>query len=62
MLTRDTTLLNFHKPEKKLWNKIWTKQSKRPTISKHVKTAKKVLYAIFFHSDDVVAQIPFKKA
>ena len=59
LLTGDETWVYFFEPQRRVDNKQWIKKGQpRPTIAKRSRSAKKVMYAIFFNSNGPVAQIP----
>ena len=59
MLTGDETWVYMFEPQRRADNKQWrSKTQKRPVVCKRQKSAKKVLYTIFFNSCGPVVQIP----
>ena len=59
MLTGDETWVYMLEPQRKADNKQWrSKTQTRPVVCKRQKSAKKVMYTIFFNSCGPVVQIP----
>ena len=47
-ITGDETWVYYFEPKRKVANRIWaTKNARRPSTAKQIRTVKKVLYAIF---------------
>ena len=61
VVTGDESWVQYFEPVRKVSNKIWATNSKRPVIAKCKFSAKTVLYAIFFSGERVVIQVPVKK-
>ena len=62
LLTGDETWVYMFEPQRRSDNRQWRgKKQKRPVIAKRQKSAKKVLYTIFFNSSGPVVQIPSKE-
>ena len=65
IVTGDETWLYFLKPDCKENNKVWVCQNgERPQIAKRNKTSRRVMYALFFDCDGIVArvQVPEKSS
>ena len=61
-VTGDETWVYYFEPKRKVANRIWaTKNARRPSIAKRIRTVKKVLYAIFFTNKGPAIQIPVPK-
>ena len=62
LVTGDETWVYYFEPKRKSSNRIWaSKNAKRPSIAKRLRTVKKVLYVIFFDNKGPVMQIPVPK-
>ena len=59
LLTGDETWVHMFQQQRRADNKQWKrKDKKRPCIAKRTISSKKMLYAIFFHSNGPVIQVP----
>ncbi|MCU7801502.1 MAG: transposase [gamma proteobacterium symbiont of Lucinoma myriamae] len=59
LLTGDETWVFYFEPQRRVDNKQWMRKGQeRPIIAKRSRSAKKVLYSIFFNSSGPVVQIP----
>ena len=58
----DETWVHFFEPKRKCSNQILaTKNARRPSIAKRIRTVRKVLYGVFFDYKGPVMQIPVPK-
>lgn len=59
IVTGDETWVYFFEPENKENNKVWIGESdERPQIARRSRTVRRVMYALFFDSDGIVARVP----
>lgn len=62
VVTGDETWVHYYEPKRKVSNRIWaTKNTRRPSIAKRLRTVKKVLYAIFFTTNGPAMQTAVPK-
>lgn len=60
--TGDETWVHFFEPRRKINNKIWAgKQARRPCIARRLQSVKKIMYAIFYSPQGVVASVPINQ-
>lgn len=62
--TGDETWIHFFESQKKIDNRMWlTKKAKCPAtcMAKRYQSSKKLLYAIFLNSEDMVVQVAIPK-
>ncbi|XP_060603854.1 histone-lysine N-methyltransferase SETMAR-like [Ruditapes philippinarum] len=58
LITGDETWIYYFEPQRRINNKQWLRKDQaRPTIAKRTKSAKKVMYAVFFNSQGPVVQV-----
>ena len=58
VVTGDETWLYFFEPDYKLNNKIWVgENNERPVVARQSRSARRVMYALFFDSDGIVARV-----
>lgn len=59
VVTGDETWLYFFEPDNKENNKMWVGENNaRPVIARRNRSVRRVMYALFFDSDGIVAQVP----
>ena len=57
-MTGDKTWLYFFEPDNKLNKKMWVgENNERPVIARRSWSVRRVLYALFFDSDGIVAHV-----
>lgn len=59
VVTGDETWVYFYEPAGKENNKVWVGQNDdRPQIARRNRTSKRIMYALFFDSQGIVARVP----
>ena len=62
LVTGDETWVYFFEPKRKCSNRIWaTKNARRPSIAKRIRSVRKVLYVILFDNKGPIIQITVPK-
>ena len=58
VVTGDETWLYFFEPDNKLNNKMWLgENNERPVVARRSRSVRRVMYALFFDSDGIVASV-----
>lgn len=59
IVTGDETWVYFHEPANKESNKMWIGENDgRPQVARRTRTNKRIMYALFFDSQGIVAKVP----
>lgn len=59
IVTGDETWVYFYEPDSKQKNKVWVGENDgRPQIARRARTSKRIMYALFFDCQGMVARIP----
>ena len=59
IVTGDETWVYFYKPDSKEKNKVWVGENdERPKVARRSRTSKRIMYALFFDCQGMVARIP----
>lgn len=59
IVTGDETWVYFYEPDGKEKNKVWVGENdERPQIARRARTSKRIMYALFFDCQGMVARIP----